>query len=89
MISSHKKQRAGSIFCVLLLLISLSLSGCQKKGDGKWLYADEQLSAIEALYGYKLPEVLAEFQLKESDVSESTTMLGAWDMPESVSIVGK
>lgn len=89
MISSHKKQRAGSVFCVLLLLISLSLSGCQKKDeDGKWLYTEKQLSAVEALYGQELPEVLAEFQLKESDVSESA-MPGAWDMPESVSIEGK
>ena len=86
---SHKKQRVGSVFCVLLLLISLSLSGCQKKEDGKWLYTEKQLSAVEALYGQELPEVLAEFQLKESDVSESAAMPGAWDMPESVSIEGK
>ena len=75
---SHKKQRVGSVFCVLLLLISLSLSGCQKNEDGKWLYTEKQLSAVEALYGQELPEVLAEFQLKERDVSESAAMPGAW-----------
>ena len=79
---SHKKLRAGSVFCVLLLLISLSLSGCQKKDeDGKWLCTEKQLSAVEALYGQELPDVLAEFQLKASDVSESAAMPGAWDMP--------
>lgn len=42
MIALYKKQRAGSVFCVLLLLISISFSGCQKKDeDGKWLYTGE------------------------------------------------
>ena len=90
MIALYKKQRAGSVFCVLLLLISISFSGCQKKDeDGKWLYTGEQRSAIEALYRKKMPDVLAEFQLEESDLYYRGDTLGWWELPEPVSIEGK